>query len=114
MFDVVHAACSTHTHPYTTAMLMSTVIITAIITIMTITITHKNARTRTHKHANMHAVVSLPQAARAAQFEKEDVLKNYRGLHAEKRRLEAGVDELQLTRQRLTKVFFFSFALSMM
>lgn len=44
------------------------------------------------------------QAARAAQFEKEDVLKNYRGLHAEKRRLEAGIDELQLTRQRLTKV----------
>lgn len=32
------------------------------------------------------------------------MLKNYRGLHAEKRRLEAGVDELQLTRQRLTKV----------
>lgn len=32
------------------------------------------------------------------------MLKNYKGLHAEKRRLEAGVDELQLTRQRLTKV----------
>ena len=44
------------------------------------------------------------QATRAAQFEKEDLLKNYRGLHAEKRRLEAGVDELQLARQRLTKV----------
>lgn len=47
------------------------------------------------------------QAARATQFEKEDVLKNYRGLHAEKRRLEAGLDELQLTRQRLTKVHLF-------
>ena len=34
------------------------------------------------------------------------MLKNYRGLHAEKRRLEAGVDELQLTRQRLTKVIY--------
>lgn len=44
------------------------------------------------------------QAVRAAQFEKEDILKNYKGLHAEKRRLEAGMDELQLARQRLTKV----------
>lgn len=51
----------------------------------------------------MRAAITA-QAARAAQFEKEDVLKNYRGLHAEKRRLETGVDELQLTRQRLTKV----------
>ena len=48
--------------------------------------------------------MSRPQATRAAQFEKEDLLKNYRGLHAEKRRLEAGMDELQLARQRLTKV----------
>lgn len=46
------------------------------------------------------------------------MLKNYRGLHAEKRRLEAGVDELQLARQRLTKVCqaarseFISFLLS--
>lgn len=44
------------------------------------------------------------QAVRAAQFEKEDILKNYKGLHVEKRRLEAGMDELQLARQRLTKV----------
>lgn len=48
--------------------------------------------------------LGLCQATRAAQFEKEDLLKNYRGLHAEKRRLEAGMDDLQLARQRLTKV----------
>eukprot|EP00904_Undaria_pinnatifida_P002863 jgi/Undpi1/12578/HiC_scaffold_6.g02247.m1 len=51
----------------------------------------------------LHQQATSEQATRAAQFEKEDLLKNYRGLHAEKRRLEAGVDELQLARQRLTK-----------